>query len=203
MTQEMDLQTRNPFPNQPLPARQEGGTPPQDPQDPPPRNSQNRDRQSSISSQGSRGSQGSQQQHPTPRRSQYRTSHISLENAPSKFKQLRASQCLTRAETEANKHKMKAHLRIATLNLNGRGADKISHQDHKWIKIHELMFSGRDKIAIFAIQETHLSQKHVDNIHDSIYGRKMKIFIAVFEIIGEPAFTALFFQISRPILRDR
>lgn len=50
------------------------------------------------------------------------------------------------------KTKIQAHIRIASLNIKGRGADKISHQDHKWIKIHELiMLSGRDKIAILAV----------------------------------------------------
>lgn len=36
VTQEINLLTQDPFPNQPLPARQEGGIPPQDPYDSPP-----------------------------------------------------------------------------------------------------------------------------------------------------------------------
>ncbi|KAJ3751592.1 Endonuclease/exonuclease/phosphatase, partial [Lentinula raphanica] len=70
--------------------------------------------------------------------------------------------------------KIKGHLKIASINIKGRGADSISHAKHKWREIYGCMM--RNKIAILAVQETHLSQAQVEEINQSWFGKQLLVF---------------------------
>jgi ribonuclease HI/exonuclease III len=60
----------------------------------------------------------------------------------------------------------RASLKIASLNMRGRGTDKWNH-------INQIM---RDhKIGVLALQETHLENKHVDQLH-TLFSKRLKIF---------------------------
>ena len=61
--------------------------------------------------------------------------------------------------------KTKATLKIASLNMRGHGTDKWNH-------INQIIKEKR--IGILAIQETHLSDNHVDQLHN-LFNKRMKI----------------------------
>ncbi|KAI0818951.1 Endonuclease/exonuclease/phosphatase [Irpex lacteus] len=69
-------------------------------------------------------------------------------------------------------HKTAATLQIASLNLNGRGSAQPGVSDNKWYRINQLMRAR--KIAILAVQETHLDDHYVESLHD-LFGRRLKI----------------------------
>lgn len=64
-----------------------------------------------------------------------------------------------------SKKKTKASIKIATLNMRGRETDKWNH-------INQMM---RDrKIGVMAIQETHLTNTHTDQLH-WLFGKRLHI----------------------------
>ncbi|KAI0664178.1 Endonuclease/exonuclease/phosphatase [Cubamyces menziesii] len=63
-----------------------------------------------------------------------------------------------------SRFKNKAHLRIASLNIRGFGAGADHSQSPKWMKINQLVRENR--IAILAVQETHLNRPRVDALDD-------------------------------------
>ena len=71
------------------------------------------------------------------------------------------------------KTKLRANINIATLNMNGLSApaNNMSHMD-KWAMINQTL--NKFKIAILAIQETHLDEETTDQIKRN-YGKKMNI----------------------------
>ncbi|KAJ3821333.1 Endonuclease/exonuclease/phosphatase, partial [Lentinula raphanica] len=87
---------------------------------------------------------------------------------------MRARQHLNAEQVRENTKKIKAHLKIASINIKGRGAESISHAKHKWREIYGLML--RNKIAILAVQETHLSLTQVTEINQSWFGKKLLVF---------------------------
>ncbi len=70
--------------------------------------------------------------------------------------------------------KKKANIKIATLNINRASAPrrKLTHID-KWSNINSTMKDNR--IAILAIQETHLDKEQLDNI-SRCFGKNLDIF---------------------------
>jgi exonuclease III len=66
------------------------------------------------------------------------------------------------------KKNTRASIHIASLNMRGRG----SGQNDKWNNINQVMKEHR--IAVLAIQEAHLTQQHVDNLH-GLFGKRLQI----------------------------
>ena len=64
------------------------------------------------------------------------------------------------------KKNTRASLKIATLNMRGRGQDKWNH-------INQLMRSKR--IGIIVLQETHLNEQHTARMHH-LFGKRLKIY---------------------------
>ena len=78
-----------------------------------------------------------------------------------------APEAATRASTGAKiKKNTRASLKIATLNMRGRGQDKWNH-------INQLMRSKR--IGIIVLQETHLNEQHAARMHH-LFGKRIKIY---------------------------
>ena len=68
---------------------------------------------------------------------------------------------------------MKANINIATLNVNGLTAPSSNmNSQQKWSTINSTL--NRHKLAIVALQETHLDQHTVDRLHQG-FGGKMDI----------------------------
>ncbi|KAI4517378.1 DNase I-like protein, partial [Schizophyllum commune Loenen D] len=64
-------------------------------------------------------------------------------------------------------------LKVATLNMNGRGHEDPTIYDGKW---HRLFDMVRDKrIDILALNETHLDDAAVEKIHDR-FGKRLKLY---------------------------
>jgi exonuclease III len=64
------------------------------------------------------------------------------------------------------KKKTKATLKIASLNMRGRG-------DDKWNHINQIIREKR--IGVLATQETHLDDNHVDRLHN-LFNKRIKIY---------------------------
>ena len=72
-----------------------------------------------------------------------------------------------------SKPRMRASINIATLNMNGLAAqDGDTNPNGKWKWVNRTL--NENKIAILALQETHLDQTTVDRIRKD-YNRKMEI----------------------------
>ncbi|KAI0341942.1 DNase I-like protein, partial [Trametopsis cervina] len=70
-----------------------------------------------------------------------------------------------------------ASIRVATLNMKGRGQSIPTPSDPrgisaKWLAINQLV--REQKTAVLAIQETHLSNEHVDDLQ-SLFGNRIHI----------------------------
>ncbi|KAI0684271.1 hypothetical protein BC835DRAFT_1422377 [Cytidiella melzeri] len=74
---------------------------------------------------------------------------------------------------KANKRRTAATIQIATLNMKGRGpsAPRSAASD-KWNKINQIV--RERKLALIAVQETHLTQAHVNKLH-SLFGKRLLI----------------------------
>lgn len=70
-----------------------------------------------------------------------------------------------------NKKRRCANINIASLNINGFSANRMSHLE-KWSMINQML--NKNKIVILALQETHLDQERVESLK-SAFGRKMEI----------------------------
>jgi ribonuclease HI/exonuclease III len=73
------------------------------------------------------------------------------------------------ADSSRSKKKTKATLKIASLNMRGRGIDK-------WNNINQVI--REKKIGILAVQESHLSEMHVNQLHE-LFHKRMKIFHSI------------------------
>ncbi|RDB23311.1 Transposon TX1 uncharacterized protein [Hypsizygus marmoreus] len=62
------------------------------------------------------------------------------------------------------KKNTRANIKIASLNMQGRGAQSTYDPKNKWNLINQVVRENR--IAILATQETHLSDTHADEIND-------------------------------------
>lgn len=80
---------------------------------------------------------------------------------------------ITEPTVHSKKKNTRATLKIASLNMRGRGSPQT--QD-KWNHINQIL---REKsIAILALQETHLSKDHVDRLH-TLFGKRLKIHYSI------------------------
>ena len=67
----------------------------------------------------------------------------------------------------------KANIKIGTVNINGlHTRTESSHTFEKWAEINATM--KNEKIAILAIQETHLDKQSTQAIHQAL-GKRLKI----------------------------
>jgi exonuclease III len=66
------------------------------------------------------------------------------------------------------KKNTRAAMHIATLNMRGRGTGN----NDKWNNINQMVKECR--IAVLAVQEAHLTQQHVDNLHQ-LFGKRLQI----------------------------
>jgi hypothetical protein len=64
------------------------------------------------------------------------------------------------------KKNTQASLKIASLNIRGRGPTG----NNKWNHINQIMKEQR--LGVLAIQEAHLTQEHVDNLH-TLFGKRL------------------------------
>ncbi|KAK0441752.1 Endonuclease/exonuclease/phosphatase, partial [Desarmillaria tabescens] len=74
-----------------------------------------------------------------------------------------------------NKTKKNTHacIKIASLNMKGRGHNNVLNDKNKWKQVNEILCD--DKIGVLALQETHLTDEHVNDIHN-IYNKRMHIY---------------------------
>ncbi|KAK1223248.1 hypothetical protein PQX77_013875 [Marasmius sp. AFHP31] len=97
-----------------------------------------------------------------------------MEDAPQKLKRL----CLAQHDNlgpPANPNKQtRAHIKIGSINIKGRGANHIFDQGHKWNDIFRVMTTG--KYAVMGVHKTHLSQEQTEEINASYVGQKIKVF---------------------------
>ncbi|KAI0664063.1 Endonuclease/exonuclease/phosphatase [Cubamyces menziesii] len=70
------------------------------------------------------------------------------------------------------KRNAQVHIKVATLNMKGWGAANSSRPSEKWMRINQII--KEKKIAILALQETHLNQARKDTI-DQIFGQYMEV----------------------------
>ncbi|EPS92778.1 hypothetical protein FOMPIDRAFT_1080763, partial [Fomitopsis schrenkii] len=78
----------------------------------------------------------------------------------------------TQTRTHASGRRTKAHMKIATLNISGRGDISASPRNNKWNALH--LAAKEQKLGIIALQESHLDETHIQRIHD-MYGRRLHI----------------------------
>ena len=74
-------------------------------------------------------------------------------------------------EIPTQKKSKRANINIATLNMNGFKANGMTNLE-KWSRVNKML--NQHKIAILALQETHLDQERTDAIH-SAFGKKMDL----------------------------
>jgi hypothetical protein len=97
------------------------------------------------------------------------------ESAPAFFNRKRKAQQLNNPKITRN---TRAQVRVAALNIKGRGGTSIREPRHKWHEIHRRLIDER--IGIMAVTETHLSAAQADEIQrDQILGKRMEIFNSI------------------------
>ncbi|KAF8895866.1 Endonuclease/exonuclease/phosphatase, partial [Gymnopilus junonius] len=84
-------------------------------------------------------------------------------------------QTLNRRKRRAYRRNLKkAAIKIASINIRGYGGNGQSHHpENKWNHINQVM--REKKIAILAIQETHLDETRQRQLHQ-LFGKRMKIY---------------------------
>lgn len=70
------------------------------------------------------------------------------------------------------KKNTRAAIKIASLNMRGRGLPKNSSPDSKWNHINQLVKEKR--IGVLAIQEAHLTPEYVEDLH-RLFGKRLQI----------------------------
>ncbi|KZP21142.1 DNase I-like protein [Athelia psychrophila] len=73
---------------------------------------------------------------------------------------------------ETGEKRSRASIKIATLNLNGKGTLIGDTEDNKWLHVNQLM--REQKIGVLAIQEAHLTTDFVEQISD-LFQRRLHI----------------------------
>jgi ribonuclease HI len=69
----------------------------------------------------------------------------------------------------------RANIRIATLNVQGRGSNSLFDSKHKWHAINKMIIS--QKIGIFCAQESHLTEEQTEAIND--LHKNIKVFSTI------------------------
>ncbi|EJD51679.1 hypothetical protein AURDEDRAFT_120944 [Auricularia subglabra TFB-10046 SS5] len=67
-----------------------------------------------------------------------------------------------RRQSREKKMRERAHIRIGTLNMNGRGASRVSFSGSKWPEVNAIIRDHR--LAVLVLQETHLDDSHLADI---------------------------------------
>jgi hypothetical protein len=70
------------------------------------------------------------------------------------------------------KKKTSANLKIATLNISGHNASTGNGSNHKWRDLNQVLRDTRT--GIIALQEAHLTEEVVNEIH-TLFGSRMKV----------------------------
>ncbi|KAI0323680.1 DNase I-like protein, partial [Cubamyces sp. BRFM 1775] len=91
----------------------------------------------------------------------------------------------------------KTYLRVATLNMRGAGADVQGGIGEKWMRINQVLWEN--KIAVLALQETHLPVEGVEAIH-ALFGEYMSVFASAYPG-NETGRCGVAFAINRRILK--
>ncbi len=78
----------------------------------------------------------------------------------------------SRRRQNGRRHKTRAHLTIATLNMRGFGGNGSRQENGKWWSINQVIRDG--KIGILALQETHLTSERVDALNET-FGATMRV----------------------------
>lgn len=71
-----------------------------------------------------------------------------------------------------NKNRSRTALKVASLNMRGRGSSGDTILSNKWFNINQIMKDK--KIGILAIQEAHLTEDYVDTLH-TLFGKRLHI----------------------------
>jgi exonuclease III len=66
----------------------------------------------------------------------------------------------------------RAHIGVATLNMNGKHTMRNGVKQSKWKDIHSMVKTSR--YGILALQETHLEEEDMETI-DRLYGRRLRV----------------------------
>ncbi|KAK1227730.1 hypothetical protein PQX77_009256, partial [Marasmius sp. AFHP31] len=120
---------------------------------------------------------------------QRRRTPILLEDAPLRLKNLRLAQHNTLGAPTNPGKQTRAHIKIGSINIKGRGASHIYDQGHKWNDIFRVMTTA--KYAIMGVHESHLSPEQTEEINSSYVGQKIKVFSTIDEGAPNAAGTAL------------
>jgi exonuclease III len=67
---------------------------------------------------------------------------------------------------------MKASIKIAALNMKGRGNPDVRHEENKWFHIWQIL--REQKAGVLIVGEAHLDEKHKAEV-DSLFARAIKI----------------------------
>jgi len=96
-------------------------------------------------------------------------------NAPGRANQHRCSTLRPNAPSNPKKGiRKRVNIRIATLNINGlQTFNEPSRKYEKWSEINTTM--KKERIAILAIQETHLDEQPTQEIHQ-LFGKWLQIY---------------------------
>ncbi|KAJ7274754.1 hypothetical protein C8J57DRAFT_1224337 [Mycena rebaudengoi] len=70
------------------------------------------------------------------------------------------------------KKNMKASVKIAALNIKGRGNPDVRHGDNKWYNVWQII--REQKIGVLIVGEAHLDDKHKIDI-DNLFGRAIQV----------------------------
>ncbi|KAJ7572421.1 hypothetical protein C8J56DRAFT_807642 [Mycena floridula] len=65
-------------------------------------------------------------------------------------------------------------MNIGFINIRGRNGDSITEPGHKWQDLHRIV--GIEKLGITGVVETHFTPEHVDELENSFYGQRLKVF---------------------------
>ena len=69
-------------------------------------------------------------------------------------------------------HTLKDHIKVVSLNIQGRVSTARDFRQEKWFEIYGLM--NRHKLAVLAVQETHLTDDLADSI-STAFDTKLKL----------------------------
>ncbi|KAJ8489849.1 hypothetical protein ONZ51_g2681 [Trametes cubensis] len=101
-------------------------------------------------------------------------------------------------EKRKQKRKAQVHIKIATLNMKGWGTAARDGPSEKWMRINQVI--KKRKIAILALQETHLNQERVDTLK-RIFRQYMEVVHSA-DSANETRARGVAFVINRRIFKE-
>jgi ribonuclease HI/exonuclease III len=103
-----------------------------------------------------------------------RRTNPTLDNEGDSPEERRANTALQTSPNRTKKN-TRANIRIATLNVQGRGSNSLYDSNHKWHALNRMIIS--EKIGIFCAQETHLTEEQTEAIND--LHKNIKVFSTI------------------------